>query len=148
MSKQRDFVIISVGFASHFSEVCRSFQWSLPVISVVFAGNLGHFTDIRKHMSPYLSVIQQLNKIHEKRINRGRTTPLANNAKIRPIKCQFIQQLHFLPMTSLSRTGNDLFLLYYVYFVTMPLLSFHHDIDRQHQVCYQPTENIRCAVNR
>ena len=147
-AKQRHLSIISVVSVGHFGDFCRSFQWSLSIISVALVVLLMCFVDIRNLMSLYLSVIQQLNKIHEKRINRGRTTPLANNAKIRPIKCQFIQQLHFLPVTSLYRTGNDLFLLYYVYFVTMPLLSFHHDIDRQHQVCYQPTENIRCAVNR
>ena len=38
------------------------------------------------------------------------TTSLAKNAKIKPLKCQFIQQLHFsLSMTSPHRTENDRF---------------------------------------
>ena len=53
--KKRDKKDKTEGDCHHLGEVCRPFQWSLPVISVKF---VGHFSEVCRSFQLFLSVIQ------------------------------------------------------------------------------------------
>ena len=90
--------VISVKFAGHFSEVCRSFQWSLSVISVKFVGHLDYFMAIKNTYLRIFLLFNNLIKCHEKREKSGREPFAGKKSQNKASKMSVYSTTTFLSM--------------------------------------------------
>lgn len=159
MRKKRDKIDKTEGACHHLGEVCRSFQWSLPIISVKF---VGHFSEVCRSFQLFLSALSVvlwssksmwfcilllfngLIKTHKKREKSRRDHFAGKKRQNKASKMSVYSTTTFLLMPSSHRTGND-YLPALAMFTLLRCLQLTKNISDKCQ-CSCPNDENRCYI--